>query len=189
MKSYPTLEPGLDNKDVRRLQEGAREVGAFLTGDFTLTSGKKSNYYIDGKRITLSPEGAYLLGRIIFKELSGTGVAAVGGVATGAYPMVTAVGLISHLEGRPLPVFVVREVAKGHGAKRKIEGSLKEGAGVAILEDVLTTGGSVLRAIEAVEAAGGRVIKVITLVDRGEGGGDALKRAGYELEALLKVTH
>ncbi len=189
METYPTLELGLNTEGVRRLREIAFEVGAFLTGEFTLTSGKKSNYYIDGKRITLSPEGAYLVGKAIFDELAGGEVEAVGGVATGAYPMVTAVGLISHLEGKPMPIFIVREVVKEHGAMRRIEGNLKEGSRVAILEDVLTTGGSVMKAIEAVEAANCRVVRVIVLADRDEGGSDRLKTAGYNFTALLRVAH
>jgi orotate phosphoribosyltransferase len=188
MEANPTLELGLDTEEGRRLRELAHEVGAFLTGDFTLTSGKKSNYYVDGKRITLSPEGAYLVGKAIFDELAGSEVEAVGGVATGAYPMVTAVGLVSHLEGRPLPVFIVREVVKEHGTMRRIEGHLKEGARVAILEDVLTTGGSVIKAIEAVEAMGCKVVKVIALVDRNEGGSERLEKAGYGFTALLRVA-
>ena len=189
MEEYPTLELGLDTEGVRRIKEIAHEVGAFLTGEFTLTSGKKSNYYIDGKRITLSPEGAYLVGKAIFDELKGEEVEAVGGVATGAYPMVTAVGLISHLEGKPVPIFIVREVVKEHGTMRRIEGHLKEGARVAILEDVLTTGGSVMKAIEAVAAANCQVVKVIALVDRDEGGGERLRKAGYNFTALLRVAH
>ena len=166
MKTYPTLELGLDTESARRIREIAHEVGAFLTGEFTLTSGKKSNYYIDGKKITLSPEGAYQVGKAIFDELAEIGVDAVGGVATGGYPMVTAVAVISHLEGRPLPTFMVREVTKEHGTMRKIEGHLREGSRVAILEDVLTTGGSVSKVIEAVEDAKRTVVKVIALVDR-----------------------
>ncbi len=189
METHPTLELGLDTEDVRRVREMAGEVGAFLTGDFTLTSGRKSNYYIDGKRITLTPAGAYLVGRVIFDELAGTGVGAVGGVATGAYPMVTAVALISHLEGEPMPIFIVREVVKEHGTMRRIEGHLKEGSRVAILEDVLTTAGSVLKAIAAVEAAGCEVVRVIALVDRDEGGSGRLKKAGYDFTALLRVAH
>jgi len=90
---------GLDTEGARRIKEIATEVGAFLTGEFTLTSGRKSNYYIDGKRITLSPEGAYQVGKAIFDELVKTGVDAVGGVATGAYPIVTAVALLATWRG------------------------------------------------------------------------------------------
>ncbi len=189
MEGYCTLELGRESEEVRRIKKIAYEVGAFLTGDFTLTSGKKSNYYIDGKRITLSPEGAYLVGKAIFDELRGNEVDAVGGVATGAYPMVTAVGLISHLEGKPIPIFIVREVVKEHGTIRRIEGNLKEGAKVVILEDVLTTGGSVMKAIETVAAANCRVEKVIVLVDRDEGGSEMLRKAGYNFAALLRVAH
>ena len=189
MEKYPTLELGRDSQGVRRIKEIAHEAGAFLTGEFTLTSGKKSNYYIDGKRITLSPEGAYLVGKAIFDELAGSEVGAVGGVATGAYPMVTAVGLISHLEDKPVPIFIVREVVKEHGTMRRIEGHLKEGTKVAILEDVLTTAGSVFKAIETVTAANCRVVKVIALVDRDEGGSERLKKAGYDFTALLRVVH
>jgi len=112
METYPTLELGLNTESAKRIREIANEVGAFLRGDFTLSSGRKSNYYIDGKRITLSPEGAYLVGKAIFDELIKAGVDAVGGVATGAYPIVTAVDLVSYLEGKPIPAFIVREVAK-----------------------------------------------------------------------------
>ena len=189
METYPTLELGLDTEGTRRIREIAGEVGAFLTGEFTLTSGKKSNYYIDGKKITLSPEGAYLVGKAIFDELIKTGVDAIGGVATGAYPIVTAVALVSHLEGKPIPAFIVREVPKEHGTMRKIEGHLKQGSRVAIVDDVLTTGGSVSRAIEAVEAAKCKVVKVIVLVDRHEGGSDRLTKEGYDFTTLLSVTH
>ena len=189
METYPTLELGLDTESARRIREIAGEVGAFLTGEFTLTSGKKSNYYIDGKKITLSPEGAYLVGKAIFDELIKTGVDAIGGVATGAYPIVTAVALVSHLEAKPIPALIVREVTKEHGTMRQIEGHLKEGSRVAIVDDVLTTGGSVSRAIEAVEAAKCQVVKVIVLVDRHEGGSDRLKKEGYDFTALLNVIH
>jgi len=187
METYPSLELGLDTEGTRRLREIAYEAGAFLTGEFTLTSGRKSNYYIDGKRITLSPEGAYLVGKAIFDELVKTGVDAVGGVATGAYPMVTSVALVSQLEGKAIPAFIVREVAKEHGTMRQIEGHLKEGSRVAIVDDVLTTGGSVLKAIEAVEEAKCRVVKVMVLVDRREGGSDRLKQEGYDFTALLHI--
>jgi len=189
MGVYPTLELGLDTESARRIREIAVEVGAFLKGEFTLTSGKKSSYYFDGKRLTLSPEGAYRVGRVIYDVLAGTGVDAIGGVATGAYPMVTAAAVISHLEGKPVPIFIVREVTKEHGTMRKIEGHLKEGSRVAIVEDVLTTAGSVCKAIEAVEAAGCRIIKVMALVDRQEGGSDRLREAGYDFAAILKVVH
>ena len=181
------VELGLNTESARRIKEIASEVGALLRGEFTLVSGKKSNYYFDGKKLTLSPGGAYWIGKAIFDELTRVSVDAVGGVATGAYPIATAVALVSHLEGKPLPAFMVREVVKEHGTKRKIEGHLTEGSRVAIVEDVITTGGSVSKVIEAVEAADCKVMKVIALVDRHEGGSDKLKGEGYDFTSILHL--
>ena len=189
MEKYPTLKLGLNTEGAERVLELAHEVGAFLTGEFTLTSGKKSNFYFDGKKVTLHPEGAYWVGKAVFDQLAESGVDAVGGVATGAYPMVAAVALVSHLEGKPIPSFIVREVTKEHGTKRQIEGHLEEGSRVAIVDDVLTTGGSVLKVIEAVEAVNCKVVKVMVLVDRHEGGGEELKKRGYDFAAILNVAH
>ena len=189
METDSGLEFGLDNESTRRVRELASEVGPFLRGEFTLTSGKKSNYYFDGKKVTLSPEGAYQVGKAIFDQLAGAGIDAIGGVPVGAYPMVAAVALVSHLEGKPIPAFIVREETKEHGTKRKIEGHLKEGSRVAMLDDVVTTGGSLLRAIKAVEATNCKVVKVIVLVDRHEGGSDRLKEEGYDFTALLSIAH
>lgn len=187
METGSGLELGLNTEGARRIREIASEVGAFLRGEFTLTSGKKSNYYFDGKKVTLSPEGAYQVGKAIFDQLAGVGIDAIGGVPVGAYPMVAAVALVSHLEGKPIPAFMVREETKEHGTKRKIEGHLKEGSRVALVDDVITTGGSLLSAIEAVEAAKCKVVKVMVLVDRHEGGSDRLKQEGYDFSAILHL--
>jgi orotate phosphoribosyltransferase len=189
MEKEASLEVAINNENTRRLREIATEVGAFLRGEFTLTSGKKSNYYFDGKKVNLSPEGIYRVGKAIFDQLVGLKVDAVGGVPVGAYPVVAAVALVSHLEGKPIPAFIVREEVKEHGTKSRIEGHFKAGYRVAMLDDVCTTGGSVLKAIKAVEAAGGKVVKVMVLVDRLEGGSDLLKAEGYDFQALLKITH
>ena len=188
METSSGLELGLNNENTRRIREIASEVGAFLRGEFTLTSGKKSNYYFDGKKVTLSPEGAYQVGKAIFDQLAGAGIDAIGGVPVGAYPMVAAAALVSHLEGQPIPAFIVREETKEHGTKRKIEGHLKEGSRVAIIDDVVTTGGSLLKVIKAVEAANCKVVRVIVLVDRHEGGSDRLKEEGYDFAALLSIS-
>lgn len=189
METNPGLELGLNTEGARRIREIASEVGAFLRGEFTLTSGKKSNYYFDGKRLTLSPEGAYQVGRAIFDELTEVGVDAIGGVANGGYPIATAVSVVSYLEGKPIPAFMVREETKEHGTKRQIEGHLKQGSRVAIVDDVITTGGSVSKAIEAVEAAKCKVVKVMVLVDRHEGGSDRVKGEGYDFSAILSIAH
>jgi orotate phosphoribosyltransferase len=185
METYLAL--GVNTESARMIKEIAVEVGAILQGEFTLTSGKKSKYYFDGKKLTLSPAGAYWIGKAIFDELTKIDVDAVGGVATGAYPVVTAVALVSHLEGKPIPSFMVREVPKEHGTRRQIEGHLKEGSRVAIVEDVITTGGSVSKVIEAAEAANCKVVKVIALVDRYEGGSDKLKQVGYDFMSILHL--
>ncbi|MFC1993278.1 orotate phosphoribosyltransferase [Chloroflexota bacterium] len=177
----------MSTENAERIKQIASEVGALMRGEFTLASGKKSKYYFDGKKLTLSPEGAYWIGKVIFDELTKVDIDAVGGVATGAYPIVAAVALTSYMEGKPIPSFIVREVAKEHGTKRQIEGHLKEGSRVAILEDVITTGGSVNKVIEAVEALNCKVVKVIVLVDRHEGGSDKLREDGYDFTAILHL--
>jgi orotate phosphoribosyltransferase len=182
-----SLELGLDKESARRILEIANEVGAFLRGNFTLTSGRKSSYYFDGRKMTLSPEGAYWVGKAIFDELVGLDVEAIGGLAIGAVPIVSEVALISYLEGRQIDAFIVREVAKEHGTKRKVEGHLRQGSRVAIVDDVITTGGSVNKAIEAAEMENCKVVKVIVITDRHEGGSDRLKAAGYDLTAILHI--
>ncbi len=189
MDREPTLEVGVNTEETKKVLAVASRVGALLTGEFTLTSGKKSTFYFDAKKLTLSPEGAYHIGKAIFDQLAENEIDAVGGVATGAYPIVSAVAVVSYLEGKLLPAFIVREVAKEHGTKRQIEGYLKAGSRIAIVDDVLTTGGSVLKAIEAVEAAKCQVARVIVLVDRHEGGGDELRKRGYDCAALLNLVH
>lgn len=187
MPPHSTLELGVDTRATRRILEIAYEVGALLHGEFTLASGKKSDHYFDGKRLTLSPEGAYQIGKAVFDELAGADIDAVGGVAIGGYPMVTAVALVSHLEGKPVPSFMVREETKEHGTRKQIEGHLKEGSRVAIVDDVITTGGSISRAIEAAEAAGCQVVKVMVLVDLHEGGSDKLMEKGYDFTAIIDL--
>jgi len=187
MPTHSSLELGVNTENARRILELAREVGALQEGEFTLTSGKKSNYYFEGKRLTLTPEGAYLVGKVVFDELADVGVDVLGGVAIGGYPMVAAVAVVSHREGKPIPSFIVREETKEHGTRRRIEGHLKEGSRVAIVDDVITTGGSVSRAIEAVEAAKCKVVKVIVVVDRHEGGSDKLKQQGYDFTGIINL--
>ena len=189
MEKMAKLETVIDNDNVRRIMAIAMEAGAFIRGEFILTSGKKSSYYFDARKLTLHPEGAYRVGCEISRLLSGKSIDAIGGVATGGYPMVTAAAIAGYLNGMQVPIFIVREVSKEHGTMRKIEGHLKDGSRVAIVEDVLTTGGSVLRAIQEVESMDCRVMRVIALVDRQEGGGQRLNEAGYEFTAFLKVIH
>ena len=162
---------------------------SYRHGTFTLTSGKTSDFYIDGKQTTLDAEGAYLCGKLLFDLIKNEVplIDAVGGMTLGADPLVSAVSLVSYLENAPIPAFIVRKEAKGHGTGNYIVGlkNLNEGARVALVEDVVTTGGTLLKVIERVEAAGFTVGLVMTVVDRQEGGCEALMAAGYPLKALF----
>ncbi len=181
------LELGVKTECAKRILELVHETGALLYGEFTLASGKKSDHYFEGKRLTLSPEGAYQVGKAVFDELAKIDVEAIGGLAIGALPMITAVALVSHQEGKPIPSFIVREEPKKHGTQRKIEGHLKEGSRVAIVDDVITTGGSVRKVIEAVEEVNCKVVKIIVIVDRHEGGSDKLKEKGYNFMSIIDL--
>jgi orotate phosphoribosyltransferase len=154
-----------------------------------LTSGRESDFYVDGKQTSLHPEGAYLIGKLLLRQLTSREpkVEAVGGMTLGADPMVSAVALVSYLEGTPIPAFIIRKEPKGHGTGQWIEGkkNLPPRAPVAIVEDVVTTGGTTLKAVERAEQEGLRVVRVLALVDRQEGGAEAISRAGFSLEALF----
>ena len=169
----------------QRMLQLALERGALKYGDFTLSSGKKSGYYFDGRLLSLDPEGAYLIGQALLPLVRQASAEAVGGPTLGADPIVTAVALTSHLEGGAVSAFIVRKEAKAHGMGQGIEGPLRPGSRVAIVDDTCTTGGSLLQAIEAAEGAGCRVVKVLALLDRREGGGEELQRRGYDFTALL----
>jgi orotate phosphoribosyltransferase len=180
----------MDTEAARRLRDIAVEQGAYLRSDtptFRLASGMMSKFYFDGRKISLSSKGAYHVAKMILDEVSGIKVDAIGGPVLGAALMVPAVVAMAHAEGRELHAFVVRQEAKEHGTQQKIEGHLKKGWKVALCDDVITTGGSVLKAIEAVEEAGCKVARVIVLVDRHEGGSDELRRRGYNFQAFLSL--
>jgi orotate phosphoribosyltransferase len=162
---------------------------SYRQGTFTLTSGKTSDFYVDGKQTTLDAEGAYLCGRLLFELIRRhpEPIVGVGGMTLGADPLVTAVSMFSYLEEAPIPAFIVRKEAKGHGTGNFIEGrnNLPAGGLMALVEDVVTTGGTLLKVIERVENEGFRVGLVATIVDRQEGGAEALAAAGYPLKAVF----
>lgn len=174
--------------DPKRLKE-ILLAKSYRKGTFTLTSGKTSDFYIDGKQTTLHAEGAYLCGKLLFELIKSEAkpIAAVGGMTLGADPLVSAVSIVSYLEQAPIPAFIVRKEAKGHGTGNYIEGlkNLPEGGRVALVEDVVTTGGTLLKVIDRVEAAGFVVGLVVTVVDRQEGGAEILADKGYPLKALF----
>ena len=176
------------SKPVDRLLKLALERGALKYGEFTLSSGKKSSYYFDGRLLSLDPEGALLIGRALVPLLRQAGVDAVGGPTLAADPIVTAVALTSQLEGKGISAFIVRKEAKEHGTAQLIEGPLAPGSRVAIVDDTCTTGGSLLHAIAAAEAVGCTVVKVVVLLDRREGGTEELERRGYDFSALMAAN-
>jgi orotate phosphoribosyltransferase len=171
-----------------RLLEIAKR-DAFRRGQFVLSSGRTSTFYVDVRMVTLSAEGAYLVGKTVYEAIGDSGAEAVGGPTIGADPIATAVAIESYNQGAPIPAFLVRKEAKGHGTKKSIEGPLpkKEGVKVAIVEDTITTGGSIVHAIEEVEAAGCKVVKVVVIVDRLEGGADDLRARGYDVASVFTV--
>jgi orotate phosphoribosyltransferase len=159
-------------------------------GQFTLASGRQSTLYIDARLTTMSPDGLALIGPLALAALRDVDwrVHAVGGLTLGADPISYAIAYASADTVSPLRAFTVRKEAKAHGAGRLIEGPFQAGDRVAIVEDVITTGGSALRAVEAVRAAGGTVAGVLALVDREEGGRDALVGAGLPVVALARAS-
>ena len=177
---------------VRALTEGLLSLslarGALKYGQFTLSSGKTSSYYFDGRLLSLDPEGAWLIGQALLPLIRQAGSQAVGGPTLAADPIDTAVALASQEDGNGIPAFIVRKETKEHGMGQLIEGPLVAGSRVAIVDDTCTTGGSLLHAIGAAEALGCSVVKVIVLLDRREGGGDELLRRGYEFTALMAAT-
>jgi orotate phosphoribosyltransferase len=174
-----------------RLLQIVREK-SYEKREVTLTSGRKSDFYVDGKQTTLDSEGGYLVGKLFHEKIkrSKIPVEAVGGPTLGADPIVTAISIVSYLEGSPIPAFIIRKEPKKHGTASWIEGdkSLNPGTRVAIVEDVVTTGGSMLKAIEIVKAQGLEVVQVLALVDREEGGRENLAKEGYNLESILTKT-
>ena len=161
---------------------------ALKFGDFTLVSGKKASFYLDCKQVTLDPTGSRLVAEGILDMLDeGTMPAAVGGMSIGADPITSAVVTMSAVRDTPVRGFMVRKESKGHGTNQYIEGPVKPGDEVVVVEDVVTTGGSSLTAIERIEAFGMKVIGVITIIDRMEGGAAAFKARGYKLASLLTI--
>ena len=167
-----------------RLKELYRDR-AFAFGSFTLASGKTSSYYINSKKVLFHSEAVALLGELLYQATSDLSIQAVGGLEVGAIPMAAAAAMRYHQHGRSIEGFFVRKEAKGHGAKQRVEGEVKSGDRIAIIDDVLTTGGSVLQAIAEVEKIGATVLRVVCVVDRLQGAREAL--AGYDFRPLFTI--
>ena len=161
---------------------------AYREGDFVLSSGARSSYYINGKQVTLHPQGALAIGRILFNMLP-SDTQAVAGLTLGADPIVSAVSVVSALEGRPIAALIVRKEAKGHGTKAYIEGpSLPESAKVVVLEDVVTTGQSAMKAVTRLRDAGYTVNKIISLIDRKQGGEEYYQSVNLQFKSVFSIT-
>jgi orotate phosphoribosyltransferase len=162
---------------------------ALKFGEFTLASGKKASYYLDGKQVTLDSSGAKLIAEGILDLLADhlPLPKAVGGMSIGADPITAAVVTMAGVRGIPLAGFMVRKEAKGHGTNRFIEGPVASGDTVVIVEDVVTTGGSSLAAIKRCEEFGLKVARVVAIIDRCEGGREAFIERGYPFSSLLSI--
>ncbi len=161
---------------------------AFRKGRFVLSSGKISNYYLDGRVITLTPEGAYLVASIILDFIKQKDIDAVGGPTLGADPIVGALAALSHIRQIPIKTFIVRKAAKEHGTKRQIEGPpLNKDSKVILVDDVATTGKSLIEAKEALNQKGIKVKEAIVIVDRNEGAKENLAKVGLKLKSLFKI--
>ncbi len=164
---------------------------SFFRGKVVLSSGKESDYYVDCKPTTLDPFGSYLVASLLCREIKklrdqGVTIDAIGGMMIGADPIVGAVAALSYMQESPVNAFIVRKEAKAHGRIRLIEGNLPEGSQVIILDDVVTTGSSTLKAIRAVEEQRCSVAKILCLVDREEGAAEAF--LGYDYEPLFRAS-
>lgn len=170
------------------LKEIVRQV-SYEEREVTLASGRKSTFYFDGKQTTLHPRGAVLVGQAFYQELQHFAgpIDGVGGLTMGADPIATAISMTSSLVGNPIPAFIIRKEPKGHGTGQWLEGrkNLAPGARVVIVEDVLTTGGSALKAVERAREEGLEVVGIISLVDREEGGREAVEAQGLALRAIF----
>ncbi|MDD5255645.1 MAG: orotate phosphoribosyltransferase [Candidatus Omnitrophica bacterium] len=164
------------------------DTQALRRGEFILSSGKKSGYYLDGRVITLTPEGAYLVARLLLIKAKAESIDAIGGPTLGADPIVGAVAALSHPEGVPLRAFIVRKAAKEHGMQRQIEGPDLSGArNVLLVDDVATTGKALIEAKAALDQAGIAVSRAMVIVDRNEGAKENLARVGLALESIFTI--
>jgi orotate phosphoribosyltransferase len=173
--------------DKERLKQIILEL-SYEKRKVTLASGRESDFYFDGKQTTLHAEGGLLVGKLFYEAIKDVqGVQAVGGITLGADPIATATSIAAFLAGNPLHAFIIRKEPKGHGTGQWLEGrkNLPPGTRVVIVEDVVTTGGSSLKAVKRAEEEGLKVLGIVALVDREEGGRENIEKEGYWLKALF----
>ncbi len=173
--------------DAQRIREIAERLGALQFGEFKLTSGDASSYYFDGRLVTLDPEGAHTVANALLPILAAYGVDATAGPAVAAVPIVSAVAAVSYVAGTPVKGLIVRDERKKHGTGKIIEGSPLSGDRVAVVDDTCQTGGSLIHTIDMVEEAGCQVVIVACILDRREGGSDAIRARGYDFFSFLEA--
>jgi orotate phosphoribosyltransferase len=193
--SYPAENPSLSNiwavsTDISTLRTKLLDLlcqEAYREGNFTLSSGQPSTYYINCKPVTLNPQGAVAVGRLMLEMLSDD-TEAVAGLTLGADPIVSAVSVVSAYENYPIPALIIRKEAKGHGTQAYIEGPvLASGTKVVVLEDVVTTGQSAMKAVTRLRDAGYQVDQVISLVDRKQGGAEFYQSQGLKFDVVYEI--
>lgn len=184
-----SLQPPPQESDRARLLQLLLDR-SFRLGDFILSSGARSSYYVDARQTTMSGEGQLLIGRLGLATLKAAGwkPRCIGGLTLGADPIAYAIAHTAAQQGQVLDAFTVRKQPKGHGTQRLIEGPLQEGDSVVVVEDVITTGESALRALHAVTAAGAIVLGMLALVDRGEGGCKRIESEGHTVQSLFTAA-
>ncbi len=155
---------------------------------FKLSSGKMSTYYMDLRTITLDPEGGYVIGNLIFQMVKDKNPDAIGGLTLGADPISYATAMVSYLNKNPIKPFVVRKEPKGHGTGKQIEGNVNPGEKVFIVEDVVTTAGSSLKAAKVAKDFGLEILGIIAIVDREEGGEENIRKEGFDFYPIFKVS-
>ena len=173
----------------QRIVEIAEKLGALQFGEFKLTAGGTSPYYFDGRLVTLDPEGSHTVANALLPVLDSYRVDAAAGPAVAAVPMVSSIATASYAAGRPVRALIVRPERKKHGTGKIIEGSPRSGDRVAVVDDTCMTGGSLLHTIDTIEDAGCQVVLVACILDRREGGSDAIRARGYEFFSFLEADN
>jgi len=177
--------------DAARLTEIIRDRSFSVGDEMKLASGRTSNFYFNMKPTMMHPEGAHLIGKLVLEALKCERVDLIGGLEMGAVPLATAIAVVSQVQDAPIRAFFVRKQAKEHGTQKLVEGlapgETMDGQSVVVIEDVTTTGGSAIKAVEALKAQGANVLKVITIVDRQEGAADNFAAANIPFQAILKA--
>jgi len=168
-----------------RLKEILLKKSVITDREFTLASGKKSNFYVDARITTLDAEGGYLCGKIFLEMLKPYKVDAVGGYSIGADPIVSAIATVSFLADNPIHAFIIRKEEKSHGTKKIIEGNFPAHGRVVLFDDVVTSGGSIIRGAQQVKDHGGTIAAIMAVIDREEGGREKIEAAGYPFFSIF----